>query len=517
MAKSYFGWKERSIDRLVDWSDVSKTISDDIKSEVASRQATKADLRSASDKYITSVSSIELGDDKNANQTIIEASNQLSEAMLMANRKLNSGEIGIQEYTALRQNLFDGTDGLISAFGNYNKEYSEKMQRYANNESMNFEAFLMEGVEGYANFKDMSVYVNPLNFQVGVAKTRTNPETNALEVDTSPGNIMPMNILNKILKTRYDRYDFDKVLSDGAKQLGKEIKKQISGGYFETVDDVIDKDDFEDSENLFIESILSNPYNASEVLSRALGYGFTWDPEEAIKGKKMLVGYDNNGNLVPKINPTQKAEAEEALRARFRTMLNYEFKKDKIPVYGYKTTGGTTGGKTGGTKSKTAAETKAELSDLRGRGRRIVSEQIKSNLSPQMIDRIPERSIPQLQSALGRYSSFFDFSEDGDEIVIKPIGVKGRGYVVPTKRLEYYPSSDKENAGKVLPKYLEVEESMRENLDGLADYVSSFLSTEDIVSGLGIESIYDLGEPEAETGGGEASIFDELDAIAAEQ
>jgi len=525
MANSFFGWKERDIDQLVDWSSVTDSVSKSIKDEASARETKRAELRKSSDDYVQKVSSIELGDDVDANQAIMSASNQLSQGMLMLNKLLNAGDITIQDYTSRRQKLFDGADGVISAFKNYNDLYSKKLQRSINNESMGFESFLMEGVEGYTDFKNMRVYVNPLNSQVGVAKFKKNEKTGNMEVDTSPGNIMPMNVMNNILKTEYNKYDFDAVLSSGADRLGKEITKQISGGYFETVEDVMNKEDFKKSEKLFIDGMLSNPYNASDILYNALGYSFTWDPEEAKKDKnKILVGYDPNGNPVPKINDDQKKEAEDAMRERFRTMLDRSVKKDAIPKYGY-SRGRTTTAPTTTSKSynqMTDKEREAYIDALTSKGRGIVTEQMKTQLSPQMIDRDPSVSIPQLQTALGGYASYFDFKKDGDKIVVVPLGAGGAGYTVPTRRLKYYPSSDKQNAGKVLPEYESVQEEMRENLNGLAAYMSTYLSTDDIVTGLGLNSIRDLDTGETQGGssagsGSTGSVFDELDEIVAEQ
>jgi hypothetical protein len=506
MAKTFFGWAERDIEKELDWSEISKQFSTAIEQEATVRTERAKALEDASNKYVKDINSIPLGDNKTANQYIMDAASQMQQTMLMYNRKLNSGELSLAEYTRARQNLFDGTDQMTGIFKTYNEDYSTKMERMAKDESSSFEQFIMKGVEGMTDFNNTRIYVNPLNGQVGVAKMKKDPQTGQMVPDASNDGVVPLSSLANRIKAKYDRYDYDASLQEGAKRMGKELATTLSADKrtSTTMEDVMQKPSYKNAETAFVSGLIVSPFQTGEVLVSALGYEYTWNADEASKDpNKILVSYDERGNITPKITDAQKKEAEKALRDRFRTMLDREVRKTYTPPPASTTSASTA-------TKKTAEQLKAEMdakrSDLKNRyAGYLLNGDGKTGpvLYPELIDRNSKTSADQLMEKVGPLGFLV---EEGDGVVrvYSPILGIDNGIDVEVGGRDYIrydadgkPKTDPENTARY--------NKLKANIGALAQYVVNVSTDADKIRVLNLDPNY-LDPNYVEQASGTASV-----------
>ncbi len=490
MANTFFGWAERDIEKELDWSEISKQFSTAIEEEAIVRAARVKALEDASNKYVKDINSIPLGDNKTANQYIMDAASQMQQTMLMYNRKLNSGELSLAEYTRARQNLFDGTDQMTGIFKTYNEDYSTKMERMAKGESSSFEQFIMEGVEGMTDFNNTRIYVNPLNGQVGVAKMKKDPKTGQMVPDVSNDGVVPLSSLANRIKAKYDRYDYDAALQEGAKRMGKELATTLSADKrtSTTMEDVMQKPSYKNAETAFVSGLMVSPFQTGEILASALGYEYTWNADEASKDpNKILVSYDERGNVTPKITDAQKKEAEQALRDRFRTMLDREVRKTYTPP----STSTTTATATKKTTEQTKAETKVKKGKLKNRYTEYLlygDGRTGPVLYPELIDRNSSTSAEQLMEKVGPLG----FSvEEGDGVVrvYSPLLGIDNGIDVEVGGKDYirYDASGKP---KEDPENMARYNKLKSNIGALAQYLANVSTDEDKIRVLNLDPNY---------------------------
>jgi len=83
-------------------------------------------------------------------------------------RQFKSGNIKLKDYSISKQNLIDGSNKAFSIIKDYNAKYQEKLKRL--DKSSFIEQSLMEDVEGFSNFTNTELYINPTDFKVNVGK-----------------------------------------------------------------------------------------------------------------------------------------------------------------------------------------------------------------------------------------------------------------------------------------------------------------------------------------------------------
>jgi hypothetical protein len=270
--------------------------------------------------------------------------------MLMADNLLKSGKIKPNDYIKLRQNITDGTDQTVSLFEEYSKEYAEKMKRFNNNESEAYEAWEMENIEGFSNFTDTKLYINPMDFTVSVAKTKKGDD-GVTTIDTEAG-FESMGTLRNRLKTKYDKYDVIAGLQVGVDALGEDIQaiRKVGSRYklgsVTQITDITKRksmsesdqyaiDLYEKGEETFISSILSSEVSARSILTDYVGvnpetgkpYDFTTNATVAQNDPNfILMTVNDSGKRVPNFSTAngqkQLEVARKALKVQFRMMLD---------------------------------------------------------------------------------------------------------------------------------------------------------------------------------------------------
>lgn len=358
MADLYFGYAERNASDEINWSAIGKSVTDMLKNETDIREQKKAAIDKASREFGETLANAPQGEHQGINQWALTYADSAQKARLMQDRLLKSGQLKPKDYFVMRQNINDGTKQAFNLIKEYQAEYKDKMDRYQKGESQALEQWLMAEAEGFGNFNDSELYINPTNFEVNIAKKKKEivdgKEVYVMSKD--PNDFTTVNAMRNRIKGRFNKIDVAKTLQGGVDVLGKDIVTLVDkiattkgGGLLKTTKDIVQRPDFgvetnnaislfERAENTYLDSIMAIPDNVSSILTdyanidpkTKQAYTYTWDASKA-GGNVILLKNDSSGRPVPQFTDEQKEVAKSALRTKFRTMLDREIELRPTP------------------------------------------------------------------------------------------------------------------------------------------------------------------------------------------
>lgn len=352
MARTYFKAQPTAAETQIDWAEVGKNFSDMLTEEARVREEKKAAIDEASRQYQKTLNDVEQGQSATANQWWLTASNEMQEQMLMQDRMLKSGALNPRDYTLMRQNLVDGTDGLIDVFGKFNVEFEDRMNRFENGESQDLEQWAMAELENFGNFQKTAVVVNPETGMLSVADV---DENGAIVND--PNKIRSVTSMQNLIARRYDKYDLEGATTTYAESVGTfdTISRKYGGrtakGLIEKISDpfvkqftatelmalgMSEKDaiDFAAELNVYkagedqlVSDIMSVWSNTSSILTNSMSfapngeeYTFTFNEERA--ENEILLRKDGQGQIFAEYTKEQEAAVAEAIRDSLRNKLD---------------------------------------------------------------------------------------------------------------------------------------------------------------------------------------------------
>lgn len=327
MAKTYVGYVKREVKDEIDWASIGSGISDMLLAERKAREDKKKEIDDASREFAKVLTDAEGSEHTGINQFFLDGSNSISEIRLMQDRLLKSGQLRLRDYNIQRQNIVDGTNEMLSLVKDYDTKYKEKMARLQNEESAAQEIYQMEQIEGFSNFQNHRLYVNPTNGQISVGKTV--PGKGGInELSKNPNDFSTMQALRNRLNIKIDRYDWDKNLQQGVDRLAKVVIAKNSGA-IKTAEDArqLEKE-YTTAKNNWIDSMMTSSVNVGSMLTDWIGgYTFTQDAFEAGQDdSKILLVPDprqpSSGNLVPKLSDAQEKVVKDRLEQEFESRVD---------------------------------------------------------------------------------------------------------------------------------------------------------------------------------------------------
>jgi hypothetical protein len=356
MAKTYFKAQPTAAETQINWAEVGKNFSDMLTEEARVREEKKAAIDEASRQYQQTLNDVEQGQSATANQWWLTAAGEMQQQMLMQDRMLKSGALNPRDYTIMRQNLVDGTDGLINVFGEYNKEFKDRMDRFENGESQDLEQWAMAELENFGNFQNTAVVVNPETGMLSVADLDEDKN-----IINNPNSIRSVTSLQNLLARRYDKYDLDAATTEFAGSVGtwdtisrtygsefaKGLITKTSDPFFKefTKDELVslgmseaDAGQYEGvlnaykaNEDLFVSDIMSVWSNTSSILTNSISfapngkeYTFTFDKQGRAENEILLIKDPQTGQLIAEYTPEQKEAVAQAIRDSLRNKLDRE-------------------------------------------------------------------------------------------------------------------------------------------------------------------------------------------------
>ena len=326
MAKTYVGYVKREVANEIDWSSIGSGISDMLLDERKAREDKKKEIDDASREFSKVLTEAEGSGHTGINQFFLDGANSIQEVRLMQDRLLRSGQLRLKDYNVQRQNAIDGTNEMLALVKGYDTKYKEKMERLQSGVSAAQEQYLMEQIEGFSNFQNHRLYVNPTNGQFSVGKTV--PGKGGInELSKDPNDFSTMQALKNRLNIKIDKYDWNKNLQQGVDNLAKIVLAKNASGV-KTREDARQSTEYKDAKANWIDSMMTNSTNVGSMLTDWIGgYSFTQNRgEAATDNSKILLVPDprqpSSGNLVPELGSLQEKEVRERLEQEFESRVD---------------------------------------------------------------------------------------------------------------------------------------------------------------------------------------------------
>jgi hypothetical protein len=342
---TYYKYAERSAGSQVNWAEIGKNLTDTLQEENKLREQKKTAIDEASRQYGITLENSPQGDDKTFNQWGLDFAGDAQEARLLQDRLLKSGKLKLRDYTMMRQNLTDGTNIAFNLVNEYNAEKKVREERAKSMDpataSQYLEQWMAAQAEGFANYKDSKLYINPTTFSISVAKNFVTKD-GVTTMSDNPNDYTTVNELRNRIKTKFDKFDSSGYLKKRVDMLGTEIRTTIKTaatksqtGFTESKEDVTLKASFEAAQNGIINEAFANPLNVSSVLTNNLGmdkdgnlYDFSFNAEDmgvVRDGKNYIYMKKNDdGTLEPQFSKEQKDAATSEMKNQMNSMLDYK-------------------------------------------------------------------------------------------------------------------------------------------------------------------------------------------------
>ena len=323
-------------------------MSDMLAKEAEKRETLKSDINKQFTDDVNLLSDPPQGNHTGANEYVLDYSSVASEYLLTLNKLLKSGDLKLRDYMVSRQNLMDGTSQAVNLINDYQKYYTEGMDRYKNGESSAFELFQREAAEKYTNLSKSQLWINPPDGKVSIAMKELQKDKDGNDIyvmNKNPNSFTTINSLKNSVDVKIDKFNTDKVTTQFAKGLGTEIRDVVTkvssiygAGQKVTIDSIFELKNIDDetrdilnrfkkSEDNFINGLLVNDTNKASILSdgkvfadNGEQYGFTYNKDEADKNENLiLVKIDERtGQNIPEFSKKQDDAAKEYIREELR-------------------------------------------------------------------------------------------------------------------------------------------------------------------------------------------------------
>ena len=166
---SYYKYVKRDEKSRVDWGAITTNLVDTLKEQEAGREKQREAIDASSRATGDILSDAPQGENKAANEWILNASSDASQYLMSQNRLLKSGLLDPREFTVNRQNVEDSFKALQDVSKNAQQYYKETMDRIENNESIvGMEGAIQEQLEKFQNWSKTQAFVNPTNGKISI-------------------------------------------------------------------------------------------------------------------------------------------------------------------------------------------------------------------------------------------------------------------------------------------------------------------------------------------------------------
>jgi len=214
MAKTYYKYKPREVETLINWGEIGKEITDQLSAQAATRQKTRDDVKRQESEFAQKIGEAPQGVTEDSNAAIIKYGNDLSDAMLLNTRMLRSGAINLRDYQLKTNNLKTGTQNFFEIANKFNEMYTQRLTDAEEDKTIDADLWLGELTQKLGG-KGSQLYIDPNTFVVGITETETEDG-----VTKSKGSPMPLNVLLPAQNQRFYKQDITGMINEEVKRLG---------------------------------------------------------------------------------------------------------------------------------------------------------------------------------------------------------------------------------------------------------------------------------------------------------
>jgi hypothetical protein len=306
MANTYFKYAERNAENRINWADVGKDMTDMLADEARVRAEKKAAIETDFREFGKTLAESPMGESQGFNEFTTDYADSAQEYSLMVNNMLKSGDLKLRDYNNIQANLKQGTSEAFSIAEDYNKAYEGMLERGEIDPATGLpsaqllEQYVLGTVQGFGNYSDHRLWINPTTGKVSLASTRTDEETGEVTMDRDTGSFIAVNALRNRTRAQYDTYDLNKINAARVDTLGTTINAVMRGGV-KTREKALENASVRQVLDDFADATVAIPTNVSSILTNSLGtnpangrlYAFTDNPAKAAADENLILVMDN--------------------------------------------------------------------------------------------------------------------------------------------------------------------------------------------------------------------------------
>jgi hypothetical protein len=352
---TYFGYVEREADSYVNWADVGRNMSATIDNIQRVRDEKKALIEKAYREDLDYIQSRPSGEHETLNAWSLNFGNTSAE-----NLKVN-------DFVTFRQNLSDSVEKIYTVNAQLQEAFKKVNDRTKASANQEIERATKVLLEKYGALENTLPYVNSLTGSVAIGLTEITKDAEGKEVrklrQGDDAYLTPAQLQAASMQ-EFNNFDPEPVLENWVNGFGKvkESIRSVGGetfsGMITSIEDIkgdrwmqIAKenklsdeqiaqiqgfiDDFKKSENLFIDGVLENEFDASAILTEKVGtimingqpvpYKVVFNENEQTSDQHLYVEKTKDGRFIPRFDTEIGKKQKDVLRGYLRSQLTPKY------------------------------------------------------------------------------------------------------------------------------------------------------------------------------------------------
>lgn len=312
---SYYKYERRDLDKsIIDWSGLTKTISDNLMAETQNRENKKLELEKAYQDQLAKINEYEQGLDPDLNQVVMQQSQQTRDFLHENHKLMKQGVRSVNDANLIKQNVANSW----SSFNNSVKSYNENLERLSKLPGKGNQA-LMEEIGQELMLKNKKIHWDESG--------------NGYWADIDPQGNIDMNTLRPlkaISNLRNQSFSFVDVNKNTDDVVNKVKDWEVFINDTESISDARNNPAYNNWINNTIDSALSSDEKIASVLMDYLNFGYNLNGSPS-KNEVGLVYNKNTGKMDFKLTADQIKLAKDAYRDAIEVKIGKKVSKKTPP------------------------------------------------------------------------------------------------------------------------------------------------------------------------------------------
>lgn len=338
---AYYKYKERDLDKTqIDWSSLTKDLSDNLIKEKNRRETAKFELNKKHEEQLQKINEFEQGMDPEANEFAMKQAQNSRDFLLQQHKFMTSGLQNVNTTKLINQKVSNTWSTLNESLKTYNANY----KRLSELDGKGNEAVL-KAMSEQLKLKNKQIYHDPNTGAGYYAEVDANGDINM-------NTLLPVKALNTIQHQEFETID---VMGEAAKSASKVAQWKTFISSTQDLMDSRNNPNYKQWIQSQVDSTLSNQQKKASVLMDYLDIEYNLDGSpkttsvtyQRIKeygkdglpvmedvnvdiGDVDMVLNKQTGQLEPKLSDEQEKYAEEALRNAIEIQIGREASKQYV-------------------------------------------------------------------------------------------------------------------------------------------------------------------------------------------